>query len=93
MSKNYLFNFSKNSKVILLRIADEFGVSCMEVESLRTTWFSKQEQEMPVGIFLALAKILKGIHESGRPPNQKKRAVTKLLGITRSFKMGCVPKI
>lgn len=93
MSKNYLFRFSKNSKVILLRIAEEFGVSCPEVETLRTTWFSKQEQEMPVVIFLALAKIIKGIHESECPPAQKKKGISKLLGVTRSFKTGFVPKI
>ena len=93
MSKTYEYHFSKASKAILLRIAEEFEVECLEVDALRATSFRKKDKEVYFVIFFALAKVLKGIHESGCPPSQKKGAVKQLLRISRSYRERRVPKV
>lgn len=91
MKFEYLF--AKASKAILLRIAEEFEVSCSEINDLRATSFRKGDKDIDFVIFSALAKVLKGVHESGCPPSQKKGAVKQLLRIVRSYRNRQVPKV
>lgn len=93
MSKTYEYQFGKSSKAILLRIAEEFDVRCSEVDTLRATSFRRDDKEVHFVIFFALAKVVKGIHESGCPPSQKKGAVKQLLRIVRSYRNRQVPKV
>lgn len=91
---NYNYHFAKSAKAILLRVAEEFGLlQSPEVDTLRETSFRKGDKDVHFVIFFALAKVLKGIHESGCPPSQKKGAIKQLLRITTSYKRRQVPRV